>query len=246
MDEVEYVVPPQGGSSSNMTPKGPSNTPSAPKKPNKALEWVKSHKLQSVAGLIMVVIIVLVGTVMVTGQKIPFFGLQLNPLYQQANCPPPIDIIYDKDGQPIIDESMFPNCGGGGGGVDPERITISGTFAEGKVGVPYTQAFSVDSVNAGPCTWSVVSIVPKLDGADFMFTEGGPGTTATFRATPTVEGTYQVTIKVVCGDGRPQTTQVLPWKVGAATSGSADITATFSNGTVGQEYTTNVKTSNTI
>lgn len=84
MDEVQYIVPPENdipGNSNNHN--NPKILP--PKKPNKVLVWVKSHKILSIASMAMAGIIVLASVVMITDKQISIFGFQLNPLYDQAN-----------------------------------------------------------------------------------------------------------------------------------------------------------------
>ena len=64
MDEVQYIVPPENnlpGNSNNHN--NPKILP--PKKPNKVLVWVKSHKILSIASMAMAGIIVLASVVMI-------------------------------------------------------------------------------------------------------------------------------------------------------------------------------------
>lgn len=227
MNDVEYVVPPgikpqkstgvSGGPGKNISPK-------PPKKPNQFLNWVKTHKGLAVAIVIVAGIFVLVGSVLVTKQKVSLFGLQLNPLYQQANCP-----IEDVNGNPV-------DCTGGGGTLN--TLAIVGDFPEGYIGVPYAESLSVSGTSE-LCTWSLVSITPNITGAQMANDLGGQGTSGTFRATATAAGTYQVTVKVTCGT--QQVTKTLQWIVMSGPNpAEPTIEGTFQTGTVNVPFSTNL------
>lgn len=230
MNDVEYTVPPQPNA-----PKSAGGAPQPPKQPNKVVAWIKSNVATTVAGSIMAVIVVVIAVVLITGQKVSLFGLQLNPLFQQANCPAP-DTWYGEFNmtyQQAVDAGLIPDtCGGGSGGgtINDNQLVVNGTFANGTVNTPYSQVFTVSTGKATPgiCTWSVASINPKPDfAAQFVTTDGGPGTTATFTSTPTLAGTYNVSIKVVCSNGE-EVTVTLPWVV-SDVSTSLDIKGDFTS-----------------
>ena len=126
----------------------------------------------------------------------------------------------------------------------PQTLAITGTFANGKVNTAYTQAFNITGTYTSPCSWTLVSITPAVSGASIIFTEGGPGTTGTFKATPTVAGTYQVSMKVTCQNNLTAT-KTLPWVVDSVgTPTSLSITGTFPDSKVNVAYSTDVKTVN--
>lgn len=246
MNEAEYIVAPQSSkqkpvSFAPIPPKGP-------KKPNKILTWVKSNIPTTVAGSIMAVIIIVMGVFMITGQKISLFGLQLNPLYQQASC---TDDINNPCPNPIEDVPGCDPVDGYPNSCSAEAFSITGQFANGTVNVPYTQSFSVNpqtySSVGGPigmCNWTVVSVVPSPGfEAAFVQPDGGPGTTASFTSTPTKAGTYQVTIKVSCSNTGQETTKTLPWVVKEA---STDLTieSDFGPATLGETYFSKLKAVN--
>ncbi|HEX3095899.1 MAG TPA: hypothetical protein VHQ20_02150, partial [Patescibacteria group bacterium] len=84
MDKPTFVVAPE-----MKTPQVTPNAPIPPKKPNifvRFLNWVLSHKFQSIGIVVVFAIVVLVATVMATGKKVALLGVQINPLYQQASC----------------------------------------------------------------------------------------------------------------------------------------------------------------
>ncbi len=232
MDEVEYVVPPESGA-----PKVSNNQVKPPKKPSKFLAWISANKAVSVAGLIMAIIVVIAGTAMITGQKISIFGLQLNPLYQQANCP--VDPVTGMEQT---------SCGGlwDQPGVETDKITISGTFSEGNAGVEYNKELQLSGTVQYPCVWSLVSVNPAITGAAIKLATSADtnSSKATFSATPTAPGKYQVNVKATCQSGQTAT-KAFAWVVGGATtSRELDISANFTDALVGQPYTTTVTTVN--
>lgn len=228
MNEAEYVVPP-----SNGAPNHSGSAPKPPGQPNKAVAWVKSNKSVAIAGSAMAAVLILFGVMTVTGQKISLFGAQLNPLYQQASEPKCTDDIRNPCPPPGSEEE---NIG--------SSFSIQGTFANGAVNVPYTQTFSVNpqtysSVGgpAGFCSWTVVSINPKLNFEASFKTQDGPGIISTFTATPKTAGTYLVNMKVSCSNTGQETTKSLAWNVDGVNSGQLSINANFADGIVGQDYT---------
>lgn len=122
-EEVEYVVPP-----ANTVPRdtinsnAPSGAPKPPKKPSALLSWVKTHKFLTTACIVMVGLVGLVSTVLITGQQVSVFGLQLNPLYNSAapcspsDCPDTIPTYPDDGGTTT---PTTPIDGGGDGGTNP-------------------------------------------------------------------------------------------------------------------------------
>ena len=164
MNEVEYVVPPgnQPSKSTGVSGSGMGqNSPKLPKKPNMLVEWVKSHKFLSVAMLIMAGILVSVSFVMVTGQKVSLFGLQLNPLYNKANCDSEV-----KDGSLCGGGVLVPDDKGGGDtGSTISKIILTGDFAAGTVGQNYETIVSTSGVVAKPCTWRIISSTPTISKA---------------------------------------------------------------------------------
>lgn len=297
MDEVEYVVPPESGS-----PKISNKVVKPPKKPNQALEWVKSHKFLSGAGLVMACIIVLFGGAMITGQSLSIGGLQLNPLVNKAACPIgtespcvgealefvsplPKGVVNQPYSQNLLVTSTTQSCtwalisispaisgaaitdgvftatptavgtyqitfkvfcGDGQKAMPtiPWSVTltpespasIEGSFAPGKVGQLYSQEFTLAGTAAAPCTWAVGSILPALTDATFLSNDG-PGTTATFRATPTVVADYKVTIKVSCQNNQVLS-KVLTWPVEDASAQDLSISGTWPEAAVNVPFTT--------
>ncbi len=213
MDEVQYVVPERQGS----------QHPNPPKKPNKVLTWVKSHKPLSIALVAMAGIVILMGSLMFTGKKVTLLGVNLNPLYNQAGCLP-------SDGCGTEEANITSET-------DPTRTTINGSFADGIVGVPYTQQFTVSGSNATQCSWAITGMSPQVEGTSIAVKDGSRYS-ATFKSTPQVVGTVQVTLTVTCG--RTTDTKVLPWKINAASSTDMSIEGIFSNGIAGQDYEASV------
>lgn len=237
MNEVEYVVPPQSGA-----PKVSNNPTKPPKKPSKFLAWIGANKAASVAGLVMAIIVVLAGTAMVTGQKVSIFGLQLNPLYQQANCP--VDLTTG------MEET---SCGGfwNQPTTNVDKISISGTFSEGKPGSVYSKELSVSSSAKLPCDWTLDSVNPPISGAAIkpVVSAGAAATSdidlakAIFTATPSTEGKYQVNVKVTCQGGQTAT-KSFAWVVGSTTSNALSISGSMPETFVGQQYSANLQTVN--
>jgi hypothetical protein len=238
MDEVEYVVPPQKGP--QMAPKGPAKQPNLPKKPNQAFSWLKAHKALSIASLVMVGLIILAGTVMVTGKKVSLFGLQLNPLYQQANCADPMDTtnISGFDSGTSLPGDYYDLCGGGGAG-DSTRFTITGSFADGTVGVPYSQDFGVSNSAVTECSWNV-ALNPRIENSTITQT----GKTTTFKTTPLAAGDYNITISANCGTARLTTSKTMVFKVKPAATTGMSIDALFGNGSANQPFSTVVTIKN--
>lgn len=236
MNEVEYVVPPESGA-----PKVSNNQVKPPKKPGKFLAWISANRAASVAGLIMAIIIVLAGTAMITGQKVSIFGLQLNPLYQQANCP---ISEFDKED---------PTCGGlwDQPTDEADRISISGTLSQGTAGLMYTKELQVSSAAKLPCEWSLESVRPAISDATIKSTDSSnPSDTvdnkasrAIFSATPMTAGNYQVSVKVTCQGGQ-MASKSFSWTVGSPSSNTLSISGTMPETFVGLPYSANLQTVN--
>lgn len=123
------------------------------------------------------------------------------------------------------------------------NIAVEGLLPNGTVGVQLSQTLTLSGTVSNPCTWTLVSVAPPIIGASLLGAEG-PGLTATFKATPTSAGTYQVSVKATCQNGQIAT-KTLPWIVVAAPVASdLSITGSFPDGKVAQAYTTNVSTVN--
>ncbi len=124
-----------------------------------------------------------------------------------------------------------------GGGTTTNNVDISGDFPAGTVGQSYTTNVLITGNPTAPCTWSIASISPSLQGAILVGGSRDDQQFARFTATPTVATTYQVAILANCGNG--QTAQkTFPWAVnaGPTTPGTLTITGAMPAGTVNQEY----------
>ncbi len=80
-------------------------------------------------------------------------------------------------------------------------ISLSGTFPNSAVGQVFNTTISTVGVAKTPCAWTLVSVSPAISGAALVTptTNDLPNQSSTgFRATPTVAGTYQITIKATC------------------------------------------------
>ncbi len=245
MNEVEYVVPPgnQPSKSTGVSGSGMGqNSPKLPKKPNMLVEWVKSHKFLSVAMLIMAGILVSVSFVMVTGQKVSLFGLQLNPLYNKANCDSEV-----KDGSLCGGGVLVPDDKGGGDtGSTISKIILTGDFAAGTVGQNYETIVSTSGVVAKPCTWRIISSTPTISKATIA-PRTLEGNEAIYSTIPANVGDYKIVIKATCADGQTGQKE-FSWSVKAAgqtpVPGQLDLSANFTNGVVNTAYSTNISTVN--
>jgi hypothetical protein len=102
MEDIQFVVP-----SENDFPNfAGRNQPSIhhPKKPNKSLDWVKSHKILSIASTVMGLILLMLVIILITGQRISVFGYQLNPLYNEASECVDVDCISASDVKLVVPE----------------------------------------------------------------------------------------------------------------------------------------------
>lgn len=237
-EDVEYVVPPSSGS-----PKGPSKpvmTP--PKKPNKFGSWIRTNKLQAASGLVMICIVVLVAILMGTGKKISIFGININPLYDQASCPidngnscVPIDTEPPTDTTPTA-----------------STLSITGNFPNAVLNTPYTANFQTVNGNTN-CTFTLGTITPTLPRATVSVVtqpaSDNPETIGVFNVVPDATGNFDITVTAACpplvGTGPTlSATKNFTLVVGQATTGVLDIVGNFGAGSVGLPYSATISTVN--
>jgi hypothetical protein len=114
-------------------------------------------------------------------------------------------------------------------------ITIDGSMTNGTVNRPFTQVLNLSNDAVTPCTWTLVSIDPEISGAKIEAIDAGAS--ASFTATPSVAGTYRVTVKADCQNGQT-VTRVFDWVVeNPPVSAEISISGTMPNGATSEAYT---------
>lgn len=107
-------------------------------------------------------------------------------------------------------------------------ITLTGTFPNSTTG----QEFKTNILTSGqanlPCTWTLLSVSPTVNGATLtpstntdLVNQSSTG----FKATPTVAGTYQVTITATCQNGQTAT-KTFNWIVSGTPSPTSQANCT--------------------
>lgn len=212
----------------------------------KFISWVKTHQAETALGAVAIVIVGLAAITTLSNSKPSLLGLKLRPMTQQAAyyC---TNNLYCSDAEPVVRD-----------------LDIQAKFQNGKVGESYMTTVNTIGRSNYECTLTLAGVKPPVFGASLepnhlsQSTQTGSKNSIirsfgyVFYATPKQAGDYDVTITGVCnplaGDGPSRFIEkTFQWKVlnpVTPPQGELDIKATFTEGTVGRDYMTNVTTVN--